>query len=417
MKNLAVRLHEKNKLSLDSFELPKIRENEILACVVTDSLCMSTYKALIQGKEHKRVPDNIDTKPVIVGHEFCGEILEVGAVWQEKYRVGDKFVIQPALNYKGSLEAPGYSYQYIGGDSQYIVIPSEAMETDNLITYNSNCFYHGSLTEPMSCIIGAFNSSYHTKCGEYEHVMGTKPGGKMLILAGCGPMGIGAIDYALNGLEAPPSLLVVTDKDNDRINNAKLIFTDKHVTFLNDSDKNALMELSGKEGYDDVFVFAPVPELIELGGELLANDGCLNFFAGPTNKDFTAKFNFYNVHYAKTHIVGTSGGNAHDMKMAIELMEKCKINPSVMITHIGGLDSVVDATMNLPKIPGAKKLIYTDISLPLTKITDFCKLAYLDNENANLFKGLSEICKENGDIWCSAAEEYLLKNAKRISAE
>ncbi|MBQ8145313.1 MAG: zinc-binding dehydrogenase [Clostridia bacterium] len=417
MKNVAVRLHGKNQISLDTFELPKIRENEILAHVVTDSVCMSTYKAVIQGIEHKRVPNNVDTNPVIIGHEFCGEIIEVGKRWQGKYKVGERFVIQPALNYNSSLDAPGYSYEYIGGDSQYVIIPNEVMETDNLIVYNSDCYFKGSLTEPMSCIIGAFNASYHTEKGKYTHQMGTKPNGKMLILAGCGPMGMGAIDYALNGLDTPPSLLVVTDVNTERINNVKRIFKNNSLVFSDSADKEALLELSGGTGFDDIFVFAPVSELIGLGSNLLSEDGCLNFFAGPTNKDFSANFNFYNVHYAMTHIVGTSGGNCDDMKKAVELMEKGRIDPSVMITHIGGLDSVVETTMNLPNLSGAKKLIYTNIALPLTKIADFEKLSNTDNENAELFQGLSNICKLNDNSWCAEAEKYLLKNAKRINVK
>ena len=38
-----------------------------------------------QGTAHKRVPDDIAENPVIVGHEFCGEILEVGEKWKHKY--------------------------------------------------------------------------------------------------------------------------------------------------------------------------------------------------------------------------------------------------------------------------------------------------------------------------------------------
>ena len=45
MKANAVRLYGKNDLRLESFELPAIKENEILAKVVCDSLCMSSYKA------------------------------------------------------------------------------------------------------------------------------------------------------------------------------------------------------------------------------------------------------------------------------------------------------------------------------------------------------------------------------------
>lgn len=414
MKTTAVRMYGKRDLRLEAFELPNIKDEEILAKVVTDSVCMSSYKAAMQGNEHKRVPKNIDTNPVIIGHEFCGEIIEVGAKWQGKYSVGDRFVIQPALCYKGSLDAPGYSYEYIGGASQYVVIPNEVMETDNLIRYSSGCFFKGSLSEPMSCIIGAFNASYHTEKGKYVHKMGVKEGGKMLILAGCGPMGIGAIDYALNGLDKQPSVLVVTDVDEAKINRAKALFDDSRLTFVNTSDREELLKLSGGGGYDDVLVFAPVASLVELGDSLLFEDGCLNFFAGPTSKDFSAGFNFYNAHYASTHIVGTSGGNRDDMIKAVELTEKGKINPSAMITHIGGIDSVVDTTLNLPNISGAKKLIYNEISLPLTCIDEFAMLSGQGGENAELFASLAEICSRNNGLWCEEAEAYLLANANRM---
>lgn len=417
MKTAAVRLYEKDDIRLDWFDLPEIKDDEILAKIVTDSLCMSSYKALKQGKEHKRVPDNINTNPIIIGHEFCGEILKVGKKWKDKYIEGEKFIIQPALNYQGRFDAPGYSYEYIGGDAQYVIIPNEVMETDNLIKYDSESYYMGSLAEPYSCIIGAFNASYHTKKGKYEHIMGCKPYGKMLILAGCGPMGIGAIDYALNGLETPPDLLVVTDTDEERLNNAKKTFENATTRFINCSKKDELMSLSEGTGYDDIFVFAPNPELVELGSELLREDGCLNFFAGPIDKKFSAKFNFYNVHYSSTHIVGTSGGNREDMIKAVRLMENGKINPSIMISHIGGIDAVVSATMNLPKIGGAKKMIYTNISLPLTKIDDFKRISEDNSDNAELFKELNLICEKNNGRWSVEAEQYLLNNAKRIEEE
>lgn len=414
MRTKAVRMYGSEDLRLESFDLPQISDSEILARIVTDSICMSSYKAAVQGKEHKRVPSNIDTHPVIIGHEFCGEIIEVGKRWQDKYKVGQRFIIQPNLCYNGSLNAPGYSYEFIGGASQYVVIPSEVMETDNLIEYNSKCFFKGSLAEPMSCIIGAFNASYHTEKGKYIHKMGVKRGGKILILAGCGPMGIGAIDYALNALDLPPELLVVTDANEDRINRAKSLFDGENVTIVNTSNKDELLKLSRGNGYDDVFVFAPVESLVELGDSLLAEDGCLNFFAGPTRTDFSAKFNFYNAHYASTHIVGTSGGNMDDMKAAAWLMEHDVIDPSIMITHIGGIDAVVDTTLNLPKIDGGKKLIYNEISLPLTKIEDFEELSKNGGANASLFAGLGRICRENDNIWCEEAEKYLLQNAKKM---
>ena len=60
------------------------------------------------------------------------------------------------------------------------------------------------------------------------------------------------------------------------------------------------------------------------------------------------------------------------------MMGSGKVNPASMITHVGGLDSVVETTLNLPNIKGGKKLIYTHISMPLTAIADFEKLGETD---------------------------------------
>ena len=117
-------------------------------------------------------------------------------------------------------------------------------------------------------------------------------------------------------------------------------------------------------------------------------------------------FNFYNVHYSSTHIVGTSGGNTDDMKEALRLMEEGKINPSCMITHVGGLNADAPTTLNLPHIPGGKKLIYTHISLPLTAIADFEELG----KTNELFKNLAEIVKRYNGLWNTEAENYLLSH-------
>lgn len=416
----AVRLHGKGDLRLEEFALPEIQSDEILAHIISDSICMSSYKAAVQGSDHKRVPHTIAEHPVMVGHEFCGEILKVGAKWQSQFMAGQKFSIQPALNYKGSLEAPGYSYRYIGGSATHIIVPNEVMEMGCLLEYNGDAYFYGSLAEPMSCIVGAFHANYHTEQGKYVHKMGVVEGGNMAILAGAGPMGMGAIDYAVH-CDRRPRLLVVTDIDQARLDRAASIYTAedaakngvdlRYINTASVADPVAcLKDLTGGVGYDDVFVFAPVRPVVETGDKILGKDGCLNFFAGPTNPEFSAELNFYNVHYASTHLVGTSGGNTDDMIESLQMMEKGLIQPSAMITHIGGLNSVVETTLNLPKIPGGKKLIYTNIDLELTALEDFEEMGRL----SPLFKELAAIIQENNGLWSAEAEKYLLAHAKII---
>ncbi len=422
MKTKAVRLHGKDDLRLEEFELPAIKENEILAKVVSDSICMSTYKAAHQADTHKRVPRDIAEKPTIVGHEFAGEIVEVGKKWQGQFKAGDKFSIQPALFYEGGpigvLSAPGYSYQYIGGDATYIVIPNEVMEKGCLLPYNGEAFYPASLSEPLSCVIGAMHACYHTTPGSYEHQMEIKDGGKLALLAGVGPMGLACINYVLHREDRKPSLFVVTDIDQTRLDRAASLYTAEfaksrgiELKYVNtgavEDPVATLREISGGEGYDEVVVMAPVPAVVEQADDILAFDGCLNFFSGPSKAPFKAPFNFYNVHYASTHLVGTSGGNTEDMKEALAMMGK-GMDPAGLVTHIGGLNAVIDTTLNLTSIPGGKKLIYTHIDMPLTAIADFGKVG------KPVFDELDRICKAHNGLWCVEAEKYLLANADKL---
>ncbi|MDD4415573.1 MAG: zinc-binding dehydrogenase [Proteiniphilum sp.] len=421
MKTRAVRLYGKKDLRLEEFDLPPVREDEILAKVVCDSLCMSSYKASLQGAEHKRIPDNVAENPIIIGHEFAGQLVKVGAKWARKFRAGDKFSIQPALYYEkgpvGILSAPGYSYPYIGGDATYVIIPNEVMEKKCLLTYHGEGYYPASLAEPLSCVIGAMHANYHTTPGSYRHKMEIVDGGKMAILAGVGPMGLAAINFVLRREELKPSLLVVTDIDQSRLNRAASIYTVElaasrgiDLKYINtgkmENPVEELKAISGGTGFDDVFVFAPVRAVVEQGDAILRFDGCLNFFAGPDNPNFSAMLNFYNVHYAYTHIAGTSGGNNDDMVEALDIMSK-GLDPAGLVTHIGGLNAVANATNNLPNVAGGKKLIYTHIDLPLTPISDFAKLGETDD----LFKGLAEICERNNGLWCVEAENFLLAKA------
>ena len=420
MKTKAVRIYGKKDLRLEEFELPAMRDDEILAQVVSDSICMSSHKASLQGADHKRVPDDIHINPTIIGHEFAGVILSVGPKWKYKFHEGQKFTIQPAMAHTGTLDAPGYSYRWIGGDATHIIIPDIVMEADCLLTYDGPGFFPASLSEPMSCIVGAFHASYHVPPGTYMHEMGIKKGGKMAILAGVGPMGLGAIDYALHQ-DRKPSLVVVTDIDDSRLARAACLFTPEKaaeegikLVYLNTAKTNdplgELRNLSGGTGFDDVFIFAPVKQVVEQGDAILGFDGCLNFFAGPTSPEFKAELNFYNVHYAFTHITGTSGGNTDDMRESLKLMSEGRINPAVMITHIGGLDAVADTTLNLPQIPGGKKLIYTNISMSLISLY---RLKEMGAHNI-LYEELHEIVSKNDYIWSVEAEKHLLSHAKPV---
>jgi threonine dehydrogenase-like Zn-dependent dehydrogenase len=268
----------------------------------------------------------------------------------------------------------------------------------------------------MSCIIGGYHANYHTNKQNYHHEMGVKVGGNVLVMGGCGPMGLGAVSYALC-IDNKPKRLVVTDISDDRITRAREVISEEtaaekgiELLYVNTQTMGnpieELMALTEGKGYDDVFVYVPIRQVAEMGDTLLAFDGCMNFFAGPTDNQFKADINLYNVHYTSTHILGTTGGNTDDLVEAIDLASKKLIEPAVMVTHIGGIDSVAEATLNLPKIPGGKKLNYMWFDMPLTAIDDFEELGKTDP----LFQKLSVSCKGHKGLWNSEAEKILFEH-------
>ena len=414
MKTRGVRLYGKSDLRLEEFELPPIREDEILARVISDSICMSTYKCAIQGEDHKRVPKNVAQNPTLMGHEFAGIIVEVGKKWQKDFHPGQKFSIQPALNYKGSMDSPGYSFPYVGGDATYVILPHQVMELNCLLPFEGDSFYAASLSEPLSCVAGTFHTMYHSRRGVYTHEMGIRPGGNLAILAGVGPMGLAAIEYVLN-CDRRPGRMIVTDIDPARLARAEKYLSPAYarergveLRYLNTNSvadpEKELTDFTSGHGFDDMLVFAPIPPVIEMGDRLLGEDGCLSFFAGPSDKTLSAKVNFYNIHYLGTHVMGTTGGNTDDMREVLKMMDDGVIDPALLVTHVGGLDAAAEATLHLPEIPGGKKLIYTGVSMPLTALEDLPMLGRTDP----FYAKLAELTAKTNGLWNPEAEKFLL---------
>ena len=108
--------------------------------------------------------------------------------------------------------------------------------------------------------------------------------------------------------------------------------------------------------------------------------------------------------------MGTTGGNTDDMQESLDMMSIGKLNPAVLITHIGGLNSAAEATLHLPDIPGGKKLIYTHLDMPLTAIDDFEELGKSDP----MYAELARLVKKTDGLWDPEAEKYLIENCKKI---
>ena len=428
----AWRLYGASDLRLEDVELESAGEDGVVVEIVANSVCVSDYKCVTLGPAHKRVPDDIAERPVMVGHEMVGVVREVGEKWKDRFHEGQRVGIQPTLNVPGhELDTViGFSWHCVGGESTHVYLPSIVMEMGCLLPYDGDAFFKCSLAEPISCIVAGLRANYHNAQAAHEHIQGIVDGGAMLLMAGCGAMGLGCIDIVCHSPERRPRRLVVTEVDDERLRRAARAFglayadgradgtvNGVEVHFVDTSSVadpvaalKAYNQADGADGYDDIFVMAAVPALISQCSELLAYDGCLNFFAGPKDKNLTAAFNFYNVHYMMHHVAANSGSLVKDMVDSVDWIGRGVLHPEVMVTHVGGLDSVADTTLRLLEVPGGKRLVYTHVRLPMTAIADFAEKGRTDP----LFAELDRICSANNGLWSKEAEDYLLANAPKV---
>ena len=418
MNTKAVRIYDVKDLRLEEFELPTMKDDEIEARIVTDSLCMSTYKVSNQGEKHKKLPNDLKNHPVIMGHEFCGVITKVGEKWKHLYKPGDCFVAQPNLG-RADTFSLGYSFPYVGGEATNVVIMNEAIEKGCLLPYKGEGFFEGALVEPLSCIVAGFKANFHLRDrNDYDHTMGIRENGALAILGGTGPMGFLAIDYAIHN-DRRPKHLVVTGRTQSKLDMAKRLYPVEEaakygvtLTYVLTADEDDIVEelkalTPDAKGFDDIFLMAAKERLVTQAEQLLAYDGCLNFFAGPADSKFASTINFYNIHYNATHFVGTSGSNTQDMKDAIALIENKTVNVAKIATHIMGLNHVCESILNLPKMPGGKKIVYSGKEFPVTDVSAF-------GENNELEKHLKELVDAHDGLWNAEAEQYFLEHAKDI---
>jgi len=419
-----LRYHGEKDLRYEGVDLT-FPSDGILVKNVTNSVCMSSWKALQAGPAHSRIPNNVATNPTTSGHEYSGIIVGVGEKWQDSFKPGQKFAIQPALlnpnliidGVKSDKAAPGYSFQECGGNATYSIIPAAVLDMGCFLVYEGPGYFPASLAEPVSTIVGAAHAQYHTKPESYTHEMGFKIDGNCALVGAGGPMGIEWIDFLING-SSGPKVLIVTDIDQARLDRAAVVHSpDKaaqkgvSLHYVNTAE-GGLEEAVGKYangGLDDAVVLAAVPGVFESVAPFMAFDGCINYFAGPKKKPFMAQIDLDAVHYNSLHVIGTSGGKLPDLRESLQLMAKGHLNPAGMVTHIAGFMEAKRIVETVPDLKGGKRLIYLEAPyLPEVAIDDLTEAAgELGGKRGDVLRGLAEKVKDG--VWTVEAEEFLLE--------
>jgi threonine dehydrogenase-like Zn-dependent dehydrogenase len=143
-----------------TLDLREPKDNEILLRVDVLGLCLSDMKIIAQGGNHPRLRGrDLSSDPTVLGHECAATVVKVGKNWQGKFTVGERFIVQADIYYKGV----GYAFGYMipGGLAEYAYLDERALDGDEgcyLLPVQPDTGYSQSaLAEPWACVEMSYN--------------------------------------------------------------------------------------------------------------------------------------------------------------------------------------------------------------------------------------------------------------------
>jgi threonine dehydrogenase-like Zn-dependent dehydrogenase len=353
-------------LSIRSVPVPRPEPGQLLARVDCAGICTSLLKLIDQGASHALMyGQDLAQYPAILGDEGALTLVEVGRNLRDRYRPGERYVMQPAVEHVPIYRLERYrdhgygidkvaaGYTLPGHLAEYMLVTEEALAAGCLLPLPDSrmAFAHAALTEPLSCAVSSQDHHLHLTrqdpLSPRTVIKGLKPGGVTVIIGG-GSMGRMHVDVALS---YQPRIIVASDHHDERLALIERLFRSRAekagiqlrlVQSYQEDLGGVVSELTGGFGADDVIVGVGSESAINAAQALVGRGGVLNLFGGlPRGREFIA-FDTLAIHYKEINLTGSSGGYPWDMARTLELIASGAIDPAAHITRIGDLDHAGD---------------------------------------------------------------------------
>lgn len=301
---------------------PVLEEGEMLLEIDACSVCGTDLRTFRHG-DRKIVP------PRILGHEFCGRVVESRAP-DSDIRVGDRVVMYIVLVHGNDRyvemgrenltpHRTTMSYHHDGAFAPRMKVPALAVRKGNLFRVaDDRTSEVMSLAEPLGCCMNA-----HSRLG-----IGLKD---TVAVIGAGPIGI--MHAALARLQGAQKVFVL---DNNPARLAMAERFDIDGTFLvrpDGSHREAVREATDGFGPDVVVVAVSAASAQNDALDLAARGGRINFFAGLPKSDPIAALDVNHIHYKELLISGSYSEKKSDFQAAFALLHSGRFPADRIITH------------------------------------------------------------------------------------
>lgn len=284
----AVICHGPEDYRLEERPVPRPGPSEVVVRIGSTGICASDIKCysgapLFWGDEHRK---GYCQPPVIPGHEFVGEVVALGDGAGERYGLGlgDHAVseqITPCWDCRYCRRGQywmcqvhdiyGFRQASFGSWAEYMVFPANAL---NHKVPKSLPLHHAVFIEPLSCSIHAVER------GEIRF-------GDTVVIAGCGPLGLGMVAAARM---KSPERLIALDLSDDRLEVAQRCGADLGINPDRVDAVEQILNLTDGYGCDTYIEATGHPAAVEQGLRMIRKLGTFVEFSvmrEPVTVDWT----------------------------------------------------------------------------------------------------------------------------------
>jgi L-iditol 2-dehydrogenase len=339
----AVRYYGQEDLRVEEILDPRPEAGGLLVKVEACAICGTDLKAYFKGNPRIKPPQTI-------GHEFVGEIVELGA-GVEDYAVGERVTMATSISCgKCYVCRAGYSnrceeikpvsYDYPGAFAEYIAVPAAGVDGGNVIKVPPSLGEMAALAEPTSCAINA------------QVLAGVKKGDTVVVV-GCGPLG--AIHTQVAKAKGA-TRVIVTERSPKRLALATKLGVDEIIDAGKTDPVDEVMKLTCDVGADVVIVTAPAAVAQEQSLGMARKGGMINLFASLPSGASELKIDSRLIHYRELFVSGASDSSPYHVELAVKLLNSGQISKEI-ITHELPIDKFMDGLMLMKNEDGLKVLI------------------------------------------------------------
>lgn len=337
---LAAVLHGPKDLRVEKIEIPKIGDNEVLIKVKCCGVC-GTDPHIYNG----RFPAPF---PLVLGHEFSGEVVEVGKSVKNT-KVGDKVTadinIACGSCYYCNMGQKLFCEDIVqlgvhvnGAFAEYIKAPAvNVYKLPDSMTWEE-----GAYVEPLACVING------------QERIDMKLGSTVVII-GAGPMGLA---HALLSKQNGASKVIITELNAVRLQKARDLGIDYVIDASKENAVEKVKELTEGRGADYVIEAVGSVPTYKQGLEMVRKGGTMLFYgAAPADAELSIKP--FEIYAKELKLIGSYAGTYDRWTKAINMIANNRFIPSDIISNKMPLEKIKEAILEADTNKDGLKIMVT----------------------------------------------------------